>query len=499
VYIQEKWLGFYQKFLIKIKNLSIKTLTLLGFTLVALPLVVALLYSAMQVSLLSSQGANAIFNVAQLIKTNRELSKTITNMERYAGQYLILKDVELLQQYIKQQQNFNVILDKELRKYNDKQLLSLIEKVRTIANQVEKQLTITPLLANGLERIQANFKQLANNSRLINIRSNDLISEQANNIKKSADKVSTMLVNSLFIIPMIIVIAAVFVGLISKPLKRLAEQIQTLEAGNFTQPIVTEGSYEVLEIADALEMMRTRLQALELQKSSFIRHISHELKTPLAAIRVGIELLGDSSVGQLNKEQQEVCNIIRSSVNRLQRLIEDLLDFNIVLDSTSLQDSEHIALMPLIQQVIGERQLDLKHKEIILHTNVIDISLVCNSKQLEVILDNLLSNAIKFSPEKGTITITAKLDNDHLFLSISDQGKGILTEVQDKIFEAFYQGEAPVNSQIKSSGLGLTIVKELVMRLNGEIMVESRTILPSGTTFLLKLPRFYRQGVTNES
>jgi two-component system sensor histidine kinase GlrK len=482
----------------KIRNLSIKTIALLGFVLVALPLVMALLYSAMQVSLLSSQGANAIFDVAQLIKTNRELSKTMTNMERYAGQYIVLKDQELLQQYRNQQHNFQKIINKELSKYYDHQLVNLINKASTIATQVEKLLTEKTVTANGLEQVQNNFKELANTSQLINIRSNDLISEQADNIKKSADKVSTMLVNSLIIIPMIIIIAAIFVGLISKPLRRLTEQIKTLESGKFTQPIVSNGSSEVLEIADALEMMRTRLQALELQKTSFIRHISHELKTPLAAIRVGIELLSDSSVGQLNNEQQEVCNIIRNSVNRLQQLIEDLLDFNIVLDSTSLQNGEPIMLTSLINKVLAERQLDLKHKEITLIQELGDISLVCNNKQLEVIVDNLLSNAIKFSPEKGTITINAQLDNEDIYLKISDQGKGISPEVQAKIFEAFYQGEAPVNSQIKSSGLGLTIVKELIMRLNGEIMVESSTTQPHGTTFIVKLPQHFRQGLANE-
>ncbi|HBY86358.1 MAG TPA: two-component sensor histidine kinase, partial [Colwellia sp.] len=159
-------------------------------------------------------------------------------------------------------------------------------------------------------------------------------------------------------------------------------------------------------IADALENMRQRLHALELQKSSFIRHISHELKTPLAAIREGTELIYDNSVGPLNDDQQEICDIIRVSVNRLQRLIEDLLDFNIVLDSTSLHGLEKISLSELISDACNVRKLDIKSKNLTMKCNNSPYFIYSNSKQLSVILDNILSNAIKYSPVDGDITIT---------------------------------------------------------------------------------------------
>jgi two-component system sensor histidine kinase GlrK len=224
---------------------------------------------------------------------------------------------------------------------------------------------------------------------------------------------------------MTLLIAGVFIVLITRPLKELINKIKLLEQGNFESPITVEGSTEIEEIADALELMRRRLHALELQKSSFIRHISHELKTPLAAIREGTELLYDNSVGHLNNDQQEVTNIIRTSVTRLQRLIEDLLDFNIVLDSTSLQDAAVINLNQEIAQALSLWALDIKRKQLTVIKQVDDISLQCNSKQLSVILDNILSNAIKFAPDKGTITIKAWIEQQRLQLTITDQGVGI--------------------------------------------------------------------------
>ena len=170
--------------------------------------------------------------------------------------------------------------------------------------------------------------------------------------------------------------------------------------------------------------MRTRLHALELQKSSFIRHISHELKTPLAAIREGTELLYDNSVGELNAEQQEICHIIKDSVNRLQKLIEDLLDFNIVLDSTSLQDSEKFSFSSVLTPVIKQRKLDIKRKQLTIDCQLLPISLNGNVKQLNVVLDNLLSNAIKYSPNNSKIIIKNQLSDGMMQLSITDNGPG---------------------------------------------------------------------------
>lgn len=481
----------------KLTTLSIKNLTLLGFSLVTLPLVFALLYSAVQVNQLSQQGANAIFDVASLIKSNRNISEIMTKMERYASQYLVLNDEELLQSYLQQKALLNKNIASNLAHSADKTLRVLSQKFLQQSNNIDQ--FIQPHSAPySLEKLQLKFRQLVKISQKINLRSNEVITSQAQQLKNKADKVSSMMMQSLVIIPVIIFIAGLFILLITKPLKRLIAQIQRLERGDFEHQIKVEGSSEVIEIADALEVMRTRLHALELQKSSFIRHISHELKTPLAAIKVGIELLDDSSVGKLTKEQQEVSNIIANNVERLQLLIENLLDFNIVLDSTSLQDRERLLLIPLLNNALNTRELDIKHKKIVVKQNIASIYLYSNAKQLQVVIDNLLSNAIKYSPDYGEITLSAYIQDNHLQLSITDQGMGIANVHQKKIFDAFYQAEAAENYQIKGSGLGLTIVKELLMRLNGKIMLESRTAKVSGAKFTLLLPRAYNLPIADK-
>lgn len=485
----------FAKSLITIDVLSIKKLTLLGFTLVAIPLVLALLYSVKQVNLLANQGAVAIFDVAKLISVNRELNQSLIRTERYVSQFVVLKDQELQQQYQNEHQQLLLLLTDSERWPNDAELNLKINILSALARDVyplihpKNNTEIAPL-----EKIQSTFKNLSATSIEINEISIRLIDEQAQKIQSSADDVSGLMLKSLIIIPISLMIAAIFIFLITKPLKLLTKKIQRLEQGKFDQKITIKGSPEIREIAEALDIMRTRLHALELQKSSFIRHISHELKTPLAAIREGTELLYDNSVGELNTEQQEISNIIRGSVTRLQKLIEDLLDFNIVLDSNSLQDLEKISLLPVVKEVLDERKLDIKRKNLTIATEVSNIGVQTNAKQLHVILDNLLSNAIKYSPDNGTINVKATMDKSQLLLTVSDHGEGIDSDIQPNIFDAFYQGKAPQNSVIKGSGLGLTIVKELVMRLNGSIHLFSQTIMPSGTTVSVQLPKAFYLG-----
>mgnify|MGYP000291868523 CR=1 FL=1 len=472
-----------------IHALSIKKLTLLGFSLVALPLVIALIYGANQVSKLSSQGADAIFDVAQLTQVNRELSQTLLKMERFASQYLVLQDNDLRTNYILQKEKLTGDIQRHLSAHTDPKLKGLALQFSHKIQDVHQLVIATNAPTNRLEKLQRQFFKLAQLGQKLNLHSNELINLHTSQLTKSADDLSNIMLYSLLSIPLSLLVAGVFVTLITAPLKQLIANIQHLEQGGFEHKIILKTSPEISEIADALEIMRTRLHALELQKSSFIRHISHELKTPLAAIREGTELLYDNSVGELNVGQQEICHIIRSSVNRLQCHIEDLLNFNIVLDSTSLQDSEKINLTPLIKNVLAERILDIKRKNITLELAIDELFIHTNAKQLKVILDNLLSNAIKYSPNTGTIQIKADIEQETLRFKIIDQGPGIAKAIQEKVFDAFYQGPVPAKQTIKGSGLGLTIVKELIMRLNGTINIDSNPDKHPGTSVTISLPK----------
>lgn len=487
-----------QKRSLSLKSLSIKSLTLLGFGLVALPLVIALIFGASKVNTLANKSAEAITDIKNILDQQQLLKSSQIKLERSAAQFLILRDPVLADSYIEQSKQILHLAEQLMLTSQDNKLQQLLTSyaetitvlINTTMPEAETKATTDSAI---LKPLQIQFNALNIIYENITQRSNELNAKYINNIKQAAQGVRDIMIQSLVIIPVSVLLAALFIYLITSPLKILTRNIVQLQKGDFDHEINVPGSPEIQEIAQALENMRMRLQALELQKSSFIRHISHELKTPLAAIREGTELLYDNSVGELNAEQQEISHIIKDSVFRLQKHIEDLLDFNIVLDSTSLQDSELMQINEVVLQVISDRKLDIKRKKLIFNKHLNGISLVSNRKQVAVIIDNILSNAIKYSPDGGEINIFSTLVSDQLQLCISDQGMGIEQENQSKIFDAFYQGPPPQSSIIKGSGLGLTIVKELLLRLNGNIEVINEPSKAQGTTIQITLPRAFQQ------
>ena len=469
-------------------KLSIKSITLLGFVVVAFPLTLALIYSAIKVNQLSQHGVEAVYSVAAMAKANQELSKHQENAERFASQYIVLDEISLKQSYFEEKAKLTELISQYLTQPYETDLLNVTESYLDKLTLIDHLLENRDMPNSNLAQVQQHFIELAKFNQEIKQITNKLITLQAESIKKSATQVERLMLNSLLMIPLTLIFAAIFTLLLTQPLKILIKKIKQLELGNFKHPIEISSNPEIEEIAQALEYMRQRLHALELQKTSFIRHISHELKTPLAAIREGNALLHDHSVGPLSVEQNEVCSIIKTNVIRLQSLIEDLLDFNIVLDASSLEDNEQIELSEVINQVIETHSLELKRKQIKVDYQARDINFKSNLKQLNVIFENLISNAIKYSPQAGVIKIDTLIAKDNLAIKISDQGPGIDEKIAEQVFDAFFQGPKPENHEDKGSGLGLTIVKELVMRLNGNIQVGKASSLKSGTTFNINLP-----------
>lgn len=474
-----------------VKQLSIKHLAVLGFFSVIAPLFVALLFIAEQTKAVSNLGVKSILTVSTIVEANQDLSQTLTKAERFASQYMVLKEAELLDRFTVEHFKIVNILQSQFGQFSDPKLntsiSALSQQLSLIAARLPNELT-------NLEQVSQAFREIVPLSQAIRARSDQLIQLRAHQIRGQTDKVDTVIRQSLLILPVSLFIAAVFVYLINRPLHQLTQQIAQLTQKNFDHAFALGGPKEINNIALALETMRVRLHALELQKSSFIRHISHELKTPLAAIREGSALLNDNSLGPLNAGQQEVSGIIINSVNRLQQLIEDLLAFNIVLDSTSLQDCELVNVSKVIKDVVSQHKLPLQRKSLSMDLQLANVQLMTNQKQLTVVIENLLSNAIKYTHQGDTITITTKLEKEQLVLSVKDNGPGMSAQEMEHIFDAFYQGKLANTREVDSSGLGLTIVQELVMRLNGKIHVSaSQAKYNHGSQFVVNLPSRVRQ------
>ena len=232
----------------------------------------------------------------------------------------------------------------------------------------------------------------------------------------------------------------------------------------------------------------TKFQELDLAKTNFIATISHELKTPISAIKMSLKLLEDERVGSVNEEQKKLIQNIKEDSQRLLKITGELLDLSqaetgkIHLNQLSTSPKSIIEYAKNTVQFIAEQKgitLDLKIKENLPNVNA-------DVEKSAWVMVNFLSNAIRYTPENGKIIISAEQKSGKVQFSVTDFGKGIEDKFKAKIFDKFFQVPTS-NSQEKSgTGLGLAISKDFIVAQGGEISVESE--LHRGSTFSFSLP-----------
>ncbi len=288
----------------------------------------------------------------------------------------------------------------------------------------------------------------------------------------------------LALIPLTLLLAAVFSWLINRPIKQLKASIQQLGQADLGPLPAISGPQDIVELGREMDWLRQRLQALEEQKLQFLRHVSHELKTPLASLREGVALLGDELAGTLNPRQRGIVAIMDAGSRDLQRRIEDLIRYGNIQDARP--PAAAVALDDALASVLDRQRLALEARGIAVETELAAPAVLADRSLLETVLDNLLSNAVKFSPDKGRILVKSEAADDAVVLWVCDEGEGIPDALRSRVFEPFFQGPSQPESTVKGSGLGLSIVRESVLAAGGTISIVDSS--PWSTCFRLTLP-----------
>ena len=237
-----------------------------------------------------------------------------------------------------------------------------------------------------------------------------------------------------------------------------------------------------------LEWLRMRLLELAQEKNKFLRHMSHELKTPLANIREGTELLLDGTVGELDTAQREVTDILRLNGLKLQQLIENLLSFSAWQTKSEVLTLSDFSLRAQVISVAKAQRLALKAAHIQLKLDVDDITVNADQDKIRTVIDNLLSNAIKFTPRDGLITIRANRTPTSFVLEFGDTGPGVPDEEGPHIFDAFFQGRREQGGQVAGTGIGLSVVRECVQAHDGTLELVNSDEFP-GAHFRIEIPQ----------
>jgi len=223
-------------------------------------------------------------------------------------------------------------------------------------------------------------------------------------------------------------------------------------------------------------------------KTEFVSMVSHELRTPMTSIKGYADLLLMGSVGTLTDGQEKFLSIVRSNVDRLTTLVDDLLDISRIESGRLELTPEPTDLYDTVADVVTSMEARAEENSIRLRSQLPpDLPVVrADPDRLAQILTNLVGNACQYTPRGGEVVVSAQAAGEELCVSVRDTGIGISTEDQEKIFERFFRADSPQVQNTSGTGLGLSIVRSLVELHGGEIWVESEP--GEGSTFSFTVP-----------
>lgn len=441
---------------------------------------------------LSQQSEQLIEQGISLARQTKALEEKIVAMERNARQYQVLGDYPLVELTGKRQVELTGILD-DLETSHKHQVSNWhLDQIREDSLAILDALITTapqsPKLAKELERFER-LRQLAEGIRVQSDRFVNKKSRQLQNTARDAGQLLWLM--AITLIPVVVLISLVFTVLISRPMHQIEHAIRELGRGTLTQPVQVSGPRELEALGMRLDWLRHRLTTIEDQKNRFMRHMSHELKTPLASIREGSEQLMDGTGGSLSPVQQEIADILRNSSLELQFLIENLLDYEEWREKSAELIASEFPIRPLVQSVIDRYRLIVANKRISVHARSGNFDLCADRARTRLILDNLVSNAVKFAPVGGAVHIRARVDQrqdgtDEAVIEVADTGPGIPPEERAHVFDPFYQGQRAPGGHLRGSGIGLSVVRDCVDAHGGKIeLVEGEY---AGAHFRVSLP-----------
>ncbi|MFU7516503.1 sensor histidine kinase [Clostridium sp. HCS.1] len=238
----------------------------------------------------------------------------------------------------------------------------------------------------------------------------------------------------------------------------------------------------LLVIKDTTEVIES-----EVANKNLIYTISHELKTPLTSIMMGIGLVNNENIGQLNSKQKDIVDTMEEDIQNLNELVSDLLKVYEIQSNKNSLNKKSYDVSKIIMESFSNFEFQAKEKKIALEINL-NTKLpyvMIDSEKIKWVLNNLISNAIRYT-ENGVVKISASYDKEKVFISVTDTGRGIPEEYLNKIFERFVRVEG-FNIPQESTGLGLAIAKEIVEMHGGEIWCESKIGVGSKFTFTIPL------------
>ncbi|HEY5239179.1 MAG TPA: stimulus-sensing domain-containing protein [Rhizomicrobium sp.] len=305
---------------------------------------------------------------------------------------------------------------------------------------------------------------------------------------------ATLLEVFLVAFAVMVVLSLYIAGFIAQPIRRLAaaaDRVRRGRSGRETIPLMEDRHDEISDLANSLSGMTralyNRIDAIE----RFAADVAHELKNPLTSLKSAVEMLRRAK-DEIARDH--LVDIVRNDVKRIDRLITDISDASRIDAEMSREHSEPVALAHLLNTIVEVYRFSETPSaaHIVLDINLPKIAIVLGrDERLGQVFRNLIDNAVSFSPEGGTVKITAAAEGRRARITVEDEGPGIPEDNLETIFERFYTERPPGHGFGNNSGLGLSIARQIVMGAGGNIWAENREGpdgKPAGARFVVVLP-----------
>lgn len=460
---------------------SLRQLVTLSFVLILLPLLVLAWQAWQSLNALSAQAAH--INRTTLVDARRSeaMINASLEMERSYRQYCVLDDPTLAKVYQNQRKRYSEMLDAHAGVLPDEKIWqALSQELSNLAQLRCKNSSPDAQSGASLEAFAAANSEMVQATRTVVYSRGQQLQQEI------AERGQFFGWQALVLFLLSLALVLLFTRMIIGPVKGIEKMINRLGEGkSLDNAALFTGPRELRFVGERIIWLSERLAWLESQRHQFLRHLSHELKTPLASMREGTELLADRVAGPLTVEQQEIVEILDSSSRNLQKLIEQLLDYN-RKQADGPVPREAVDIAELVDSVVAAHSLPARAK--MMHTAIDLVERTCLAEPalLTSVMDNLYSNAVHYGAESGNIRIHSYRHGEQVRIDVMNSGEPIPLAEKNMLFEPFYQGSHQRKGAVKGSGLGLSIARDCVRQMQGELSLEDDE--PGFICFRITLP-----------
>ena len=479
-------------------KLTIFSRLLIGHLIIFILVIGMSAYAIVQIGRIN-EVTQSVLTVNNRMSDNAErLSDVIFSQVRYERKFLISKDQVFYNQFLQLKADFDRSLGEMMLIADSAQTKRILNTIK-VSYQNYQFLFQEELkfLKTGRSYSHDGFnreKEKATQSII-----NELEKLRTYTSKNTSDKIKSlhhvgtelrrlaMLMTGAFLI-FGIIISLLINRSITRPVSELEKKTKDIGKGNFKEDLNIASPPELAGLAGAFNLMCGKLSELDKMKSDFFSSVTHELRTPLSTIKMGIVLLNEGVEGPLTEGQRGLLKVLEKETHLLIDLVNSLLDLSKMEAGMMRFQLEPKNIAPLINQTVEEIGPLVEAKKLsleVLVTEELPI-LKMDSERILQALRNILGNAVKFTPEKGRVRVSARRADHGVEVSVADTGPGIPAGDLITIFEKFQQANKEGSHSVKGTGLGLAITKQIITHHGGKIWAESE--LGHGSTFIFVLP-----------